>query len=73
MASSNTGTFQEALEAVESLPDYQQENLIDIIRKRSLDRRREALLMEIKQAEAEFERGEYTSGSVEDLMREIDE
>lgn len=73
MASSNMITFQEALEAVESLPDYQQENLIDIIRQRSLDRRRESLLMEIKEAEAEFERGEYTCGSVEDLMREIDE
>lgn len=44
MASSNTITFQEALEAVESLPDYQQEDLIEIIRKRRPERRREALL-----------------------------
>jgi len=73
MASSNTVTFQEALEAVESLPDYQQEDLIDIIRKRRLERRRESLLEDVSEAEAEFERGEYTCGSVEDLMREIDE
>ena len=27
-------TFQEALDAIESLPEYQQEDLIDIIRRR---------------------------------------
>jgi hypothetical protein len=71
--STNAVTFQEALEIVESLPDYQQDDLIDIIRKRRLDRRREALLENIKEAQAEYERGECRTGSVEDLMREIDE
>ncbi len=71
--STNAVTFQEALEIVESLPDYQQDDLIDIIRKRRLDRRREALLENIKEAQAEYERGECRTGWVEDLMREIDE
>jgi len=71
--STNAVTFQEALEIVESLPDYQQDDLIDIIRKRRLDRRRETLLENIKEAQAEYERGECRTGSVEDLMREIDE
>jgi hypothetical protein len=71
--STNAVTFQEALEIVESLPDYQQDDLIDIIRKRRLDRRREALLENIKEAQAEYERGECRTGSAEDLMREIDE
>jgi NADH:ubiquinone oxidoreductase subunit E len=71
--STNAVTFQEALEIVESLPDYQQDDLIDIIRKRRLDHRREALLENIKEAQAEYERGECRTGSVEDLMREIDE
>ena len=70
--STNAVTFQEALEIVESLPDYQQDDLIDIIRKRRLDRRREALLENIKEAQGEYERGECRTGS-EDLMREIDE
>lgn len=73
MAINNSVTFQEALEVVESLPDYQQENLIEIIRKRRLERRREALLENIKEAQAEYERGECRTGTVADLMREIDE
>jgi NADH:ubiquinone oxidoreductase subunit E len=71
--STNAGPFQEALEIVESLPDYQQDDLIEIIRKRRLDRRREALLENIKEAQAEYARGECRTGTVEDLMREIDE
>ena len=71
--STNTGTFQEALEIVESLPDHQQDNLIDIIRKRRIERRREALLENIKESQAEYARGECRTGTVEDLMREIDE
>lgn len=71
MASNNTVTFQEALEVVESLPDYQQEDLIEIIRRRRLERRREALLEDIKEARKEYERGECRTGTVEDLMREI--
>lgn len=73
MASNNTVTLQEALEVVESLPDDQQEDLIEIIRKRRLERRRESLIEDIKEAQAEYERGECRTGTVEDLMREIDE
>ena len=73
MASNNTGTFQQALEVVESLPEYQQEDLIEIIRKRRLERRRESLVENIKEAQAEYARGECKTGTVEDLMREIDE
>ena len=73
MASRETVTFQEALEVVESLPDYQQEDLIEIIRRRRLERRRELLVENVKEAQAEYARGEFTRGSVEDLMREIDE
>jgi hypothetical protein len=69
----NAVTFQEALEIVESLPDYQQEDLIEIIRRRQLERRREAHVEDIKEAEAEYARGECISGSVEDLMALLDE
>jgi hypothetical protein len=73
MMSTDAGIFQEALEIVESLPDYQQDDLIEIIRKRRIERRREALLESIKEAQAEYARGECRTGTVEDLMREIDE
>lgn len=73
MPNNHNVTFQEALEVVESLPDYQQEDLIEIIRKRRLERRRETLVENIKEAQAEYARGEFTRGSADALMREIGE
>lgn len=70
--SSQIGAFQEALEIVESLPQQQQEELIDIIRRRHLERRREQLAQDIKEARAEYARGEVSRGSVDDLMKELD-
>jgi len=66
-------TFQDALEVVESLPEYQQENLLDIIRHRLIDHRRHLLAESIKQARQEYARGEVKRGSVADLMKEISE
>ena len=72
--SSQVGTFQEALDIVESLPQQQQQQqeLIDIIRHRHLERRREELAQDIKEARAEYARGEVSRGSVEDLTKELD-
>jgi cation transport regulator ChaB len=66
-----TVTFQEALEVVESLPEYQQENLLDIIRHRLIDHKRQLLVEGIKQARQEYARGEVRKGSVADLMKEV--
>ena len=73
MSNRDPVTFQEALEVVESLPEYQQEDLIEIIRKRRLERRRESLVENIREAQAEYARGEFTRGSAEDLIRETTE
>lgn len=70
--SSQVGIFQEALDIVESLPLQQQEELTDIIRRRNIERRREQLVQDIKEARAEYARGECSQGSVEDLMKELD-
>jgi len=61
------------LEIVESLPQEQQENLIDIIRRRLIEHRREALAEQIKEAREEYKRGEVRRGTVEDPLREIAE
>jgi len=71
--SNQTITFQKALDVVESLPEYQQENLIEIIRHRLIEHRREALAKNIKEAKEEYSRGEVKSGAVDDLMRELSE
>ena len=66
-------TFQKALDIVESLPEHQQENLIRIIRLRQLERRRELIVQNIDEAQAEYARGEFNRGTAEDLMKELTE
>jgi hypothetical protein len=66
-------TFQEALDIVESLPEHQQEDLVRIIRLRNLERKRDLIVENIKEAQAEYARGEFRCGTVEDLMKELTE
>jgi len=73
MSSRQTVTFQEALDIVESLPEFQQDDLVDIVQRRRIERRRELLAESIKEARAEYARGEATRGTVDDLMKELSE
>ncbi len=43
-------TFQDALDMIEILPEYQQEDIVAIIRKRLIERRRDVLAGNIKEA-----------------------
>ena len=63
--------FQDALETVEALPLYQQEDLIEIIRRRLAERKRMELAEQVRLARAEYVRGEIRSGTVADLMKEV--
>jgi len=71
MSSRQAVTFQDALDIVESLPEDQQEDLIDIIRRRLIEHRRENLAEHIREARGEYMRGEVHRGTVDDLMKEI--
>ncbi len=73
MSTQQTVTFQEALDIIESLPEYQQESLIDILRHRLIEHRRELLTENIREAREEYARGEVNKGTVDDLIREISE
>ena len=66
MSSQQTISFQEALNIVESLPEYQQEDLIEIIRHRLIDRRQELLAKNIKEAREEYAQGVKIDGIFED-------
>ncbi|MDP3013728.1 MAG: hypothetical protein Q8M92_05755 [Candidatus Subteraquimicrobiales bacterium] len=66
-------TFQEALDIIESFPEYQQEDLIDIIRRRLIEQRRQGLAESINEGRQEYARGEVKKGTVDDLMRELSE
>ena len=71
MSNKHATTFQDALDIVESLPEYQQEDLIDIIKHRLTEHRREKLAESIREAREEYNKGETKKGNVKDLMREI--
>ncbi|MEP7009351.1 MAG: hypothetical protein ABJC13_03430 [Acidobacteriota bacterium] len=73
MPSSATVTFQQVLEIVEGLPEDQQGELIEIVRHRQREHRRETLAAGIEQARGEFARGEARRGTVEDLMSDLAE
>ena len=73
MSARQTVTFQDALEIVEALPESQQDDLVEIIRRRRIERRRESLAEGIQQARAEYARGEVSRGSADDLMKELTE
>ena len=70
MTQSQAARFGEVLEAVESLPEDQQESLLGIVRRRQIERRREALAMSIEEARQELARGEVRRGSVDELLAE---
>ena len=73
MSIQQTVTFQGAIDVIESLPEYQQESLIDVIQHRLIEHRRELLAENIKEARKEFARGEGEKGTAIDLMRELSE
>ena len=66
-------TFQEALDIVESLPENQQENLIEVIQHRLIERRREKLAEHVREAREEYRRGEVRQGTADYLIKEVAE
>ena len=64
-------TFQEAIDMVEKLPEYQQEDLINILQRRISDRKKELLVKNIREAKEEYKRGKVKKGTVDDLMPDL--
>lgn len=67
----NPVSFEEAIELVESLPEDQRESLIEIVKRRLAEERRERIAGSIRETREEFARGVCKSGTVEDLMRDL--
>lgn len=66
-------SFQDLIEAVESLPLDDRSMLIDTINKRIIEKRRADLVVEVKEAREAFRRGEVKRGTVEDLMKDLED
>ena len=58
---------------IESFPEEQRESLIEIVKCRLVEERRNQLAQDIIEAREEFRRGEIKRGTVDDLMCEIPE
>jgi len=66
-------TLQQALDIVEALKPEEQSMLLDIISKRLSQHRRNELIIDVAQARDNYQTGNVKSGSVADLMAELDE
>jgi len=66
-----TSTFQKIIEAIEQLSLEDREILVDIIQNRLKQERREQLFQEIAEAEHDYVRGNVRSGSVSELLKEL--
>lgn len=64
-------TFDKVIEIIESLPEEQRESLIEIIKRRLLEKRRDRLARSIKKAKEEYAQGKGKRGTVNELMREL--
>ncbi|MBW2739594.1 MAG: hypothetical protein JRE64_12270 [Deltaproteobacteria bacterium] len=66
-----TTTFDEALDIIESFPEEQRESIVEIVKHRLTEERRERLAQTVKEARQEYARGEVRRSTVDDLIREI--
>ncbi len=65
--------FQELIESVEALPIEDREMLVEIINKRIIEQRREQLVADMEEALEAYKRGDVHVGTVDDLLRDLDE
>ena len=64
-------TFENALEVVSQLPREQQEMLIEIVRKRSAEARRQEMIEECREALAEYQAGKLEAMSAEEAIADL--
>ena len=64
-------TYGQLLDSIEALPEDQQESLVDIVRKRIAERRREALVKSVAEARKEFKSGKLRPAGSAEIMRKI--
>ena len=67
----NTISLDEALETVMQLPPEQQEMLIEIMRHRQIERRRQEIAEDAQQSLSAYRAGEYKPQSAVQVIREL--
>ena len=64
-------SFQDLIDAVESMPLDDQSMLVNLINKRIQEKRRADLVAEVREARDAYARGEVKQGTLEDLMKDL--
>ena len=65
-------TFDELLDAIESLSPDEQADLVGVIQRRLAERGHRRVVEEVREAHSQFMSGNLKPSSVDDLMREIE-
>ena len=63
--------FDDVVEAADRLSEEEQETLLELLRRRLAERRRDEIAEHVHAARREYERGETRVASVDELMDEI--
>ena len=64
-------SFDALLEAISQLPPDEQSDLIDVVRRRLLELRRQEIVADVREADAELAQGKPKATTAADLLREI--
>ncbi len=64
-------TYGQVVDSVEALPEDQQESLLELIRRRLAERRRDALAKSVQEARREFRAGKIRPATPADIMRKV--
>jgi len=64
-------SFQELIESVEALPLDDREILMDIINRRIIEQRRDELVADMEESLQAYRKGEVRIGTVDDLLRDL--
>ena len=63
--------FGDILDAADQLSLEDQEVLLEVLRSRIIEQRREELLSEVREAQKEYKTGQVKPGTVDEIMRDI--
>jgi hypothetical protein len=64
-------TYGQVVDSIEALPDEQQESLVDLMQRRLVERRRQALARSVQEARKEFKSGKCRPATPAEIMRKV--
>lgn len=64
-------SYGQVVDSIEALPEEQQESLLELVRRRLTERRREALIKSVQEARKEIKSGKLRPASPTEIMRKV--